>query len=164
MDVLEQERVGKDLRPEVAVRKLLSRRGCRDDLPAARTPVPMMPEASHLHPGRDQILLKMLTHLHRRAQRRLATAAPAQCLIDHPVDVVRFGPGHAGMPRLLARALGAPLQERGESVQASPLGSVKMLNETLDFVLERGLFPVEFRDQRNQLPLGKLPNFLAEVL
>jgi hypothetical protein len=124
----------------------------------------MVPEAGHLHPSRDQVFLDVLGHFHGLPQGGLAAGALSQLLLDHPVDVIRLGPGHAGMPRLLAGTFGASLQERGEPVQASLLGRAELLNKMLDLVLERGLFPIEVRHQRDQLFFGEPTNFLAEVL
>jgi len=123
-----------------------------------------MPEAGGLHTGRDQILLDVFADSHGGSQGGAASRALRESLIDDPVDVIRFGPGLARVPRLLAGTFGIPLQERGESVQAGSLGRAKLLNELLDFFLKRGLFPLELRDQRDQFSLGESSNFLAEVL
>lgn len=164
MDVLEQERMHEDLRPEVAVRDLIGRRRRGDNLPAARTPVPMMPEAGDFHSGGDEILLEVFTHVHRLPQGGSASGTVRELLVHYSVDVVRLGTSHPRVARFLAGTLGTPLEERGESVQARLLGRAKLFNETLDFVLEGGLFPLEFRDQRDQLSLREFPNFRAEVL
>jgi len=153
-----------DLRPQVTARELVRSRRSGDDLPATGAPVPVMPEASHLHPSRNQVFLEVLGYFHGLPQRGLASGALREGLIDHPVDVIRLGPGHAGMPRFLAGSFGAALQERGEPVQARLLGRAELLNKMLDFVLKRGLFPIEVRHQRDQLFFGEPSNFLAEVL
>ena len=164
VDVLEQKGMHQDLRPEGAAGDLVRSRWSGDDLLASGAPVAMVPEASHLHPSRNQVFLDVLGHFHGLPQRGLASGALREGLIDHPVDVIRLGPGHTGMPRLLAGTFGASLQERGESVQARLLGRAELLNKMLDFVLKRGLFPIEVRHQRDQLFFGESSNFLAEVL
>lgn len=164
MDVLEQKRMGQDRRPQVAVRDFIRCRGSRDEFPTTGTPVAMMPKAGHLHPGGDEVFLEVFADVHRCPQRGLAPGAPAQRLINDPVDVVRFGPGHTGMPGLLARALGTPLQERGEPVQATAFGRAELLDEALDSVLERWVLALKFRHQSDQLPLREFLNFLAEIL
>ena len=84
-------------------------------------------------------------------------------LIDDPVDVIRFGPGLARMPRLLAGTLAAVAQAGRKSAQPRGRRTMKVLKKILNRLPIGRILPAKLYHQPDQLCLRQLANFLPQT-
>ena len=154
VDVLQQQCVGQDLRPQAAVRNLLRRRRRRDHRAAAPTVVAMALKTGHLNAGWDEVFLEVRGRGDGGPQRPVTRRTPGELLLHDAIDVDGRGARHARMSRLLAGAL-RPMEDVGER-EGRTLGRMEPLGEPLDFLLETRDLLLLLVDEANERSFRQL--------